>query len=115
MELQIRSEASAWGKKCPNFLGIKEHGQRLDLDLKENLNGASRIIIYADGTIVSTKTKYNWSTEEHEEIVVEDLTNNKVVRNAIEDYLSHNFIEVGFYGSYRFSSIEEVSSFLKRL
>ena len=115
MELAFRSEAGVWKKNCPNFLGIKEHGQRLDLDLKENLNGATRILIFEDGTILSTKTKYNWEREEHEELIVEDLTNNQEVKKAIEDYLSQNYIDIYLYGSFKFKSIENIYSFLKRL
>ena len=61
-------QISFWGKNCPNFLGIKEHGNRLALDLTietcEVFNCFSErdsLNIFADKTILLTQMTYNFS------------------------------------------------------
>lgn len=90
-------QISFWGKNCPNFLGIKEHGNRLALDLTietcEVFNCFSErdsLNIFADKTILLTQMTYNFSSEDYEERSINDFTENQEVIEALDKWFKEN-------------------------
>ena len=135
MKLSFK-RANWFGKNTPNFIGRKEHGQEVILDLdyesKEQLGCFSErdsIHIYADNTIWLTKMVYNSRKEEYEEELFKDLTDNEEVRKALDNY----FKECPLYQDSQFpysmslrktlwvkediklNSLEKVVAFAKRI
>ena len=125
-----------FGKNTPNFIGRKEHGQEVILDLDfdscEQLGCYSErnsVHIYADNTIWLTKMHYNSRKEEYEEELFKDLTDNEEFKKALNSYLKEKplyqssqfpysmLLEREFYvkQDIKLDSLEKVVSFAKRI
>lgn len=83
------------GLNCPYFTGVSEHGQKLTLDLGEDMidrfeaycEGTASLHIHQDGTMYITTMEYNNRHEEWEETIIEDLTNDASFRAEIDSWL----------------------------
>lgn len=121
--------AHKWNKeRCPRFTGVKEHGNRFDLDIDRETSQAiynkfagvgldDTISIFEDGTLCLMALEYDDRREDY--IETEDLTfsgkGRELIVNAIDDCLAKEPVSMpAMFGRYGLFSVEDIIKELQK-